>query len=188
MARVKRSFYLRPTLTVAKDLLGKNIVRKIGNRKLKARIVETEAYLGPKDMAAHTFGGKVTKRNKTVFKKGGHIYIYLCYGLHWQLNFVTRKKGVPECILIRAAEPVSKRKIVGKTNGPGKLCRWFGLDKSFDKEDLVNSKRIWLETDGDKIKKSQILSSERIGIEYAKEWARKPWRFYLRNNSFVSRK
>ena len=151
------------------------------------KIVETEAYIGPKDRASHAFGGKITSRNKTEYLEGGHIYIYLCYGMYWQMNITTEKAKKPECVLIRALEPVMITKNKNKeTNGPGKLCRWMKLDKSFDKEDLTKSKRIWLEDQGEKIKKSQIRTAKRIGIDYAGIWAKRPWRFYIKDNPFVS--
>jgi len=184
--RLKKSFFIRPTLTIAKDLLGKYLIRKIGNKKLVGKIVETEAYIGPQDRASHAYGGKITPRNKTEYSEGGHIYIYLCYGIHWQLNITTNLADRPECVLIRALEPVEKTKNLA--NGPGKLCRWMKLNKSFNGEDLVKSKRIWLEDRGIKIKKSDVVATTRIGIKYAGSWARKPWRFYLRDNPFVSAK
>lgn len=197
MRRLKRKFYTRETLEVSKDLLGKFLVRKEGGRKLIGKIVETEAYIGPNDKASHSFGNKVTERNKFTYFKGGFVYIYLCYGMYWQFNVTTSKKGNPECVLIRALEPVKgidieegtekrKLKFLRKNcSGPGRLSRWMGLDKSFNGEDLVNSKRIWIE-EGDKIKKSQIGFSKRIGIDYADEWAEKQWRFYIKKNPFVS--
>jgi len=218
--RLSRKFYTRPTLTVAKDLLGKYLVRKIGKKKLIGKIVETEAYIGPEDRASHSFGGKITERCKTEYLIGGHIYIYLCYGMYWMMNITTEKAGRPECVLIRALEPVitnihesttnftnrHSRKFVPKfveirdlANGPGKLCNWLKLNKSFDKEDLTKSKRIWLEDPaperarygagrGIKIKKSDIVAKKRIGIDYAGSWAKKPWRFYIKDNPFVSKK
>jgi len=191
--RISREFYMKPTLTMAKDLLGKYLVRKIGNKELAGKIVETEAYIGPKDKAAHTYGGRITERNKTVYLEGGHAYIYLCYGINWMLNLTSRKEGVPECILIRALEPVlesykNPRQFKSLTNGPGKLCRWLKLDKSFDKEDLVKSKKFWLEDRKEGVKKTQIVTAKRIGIDYAGAWAKKPWRFYISENLFVSRK
>ncbi|MCD6115309.1 DNA-3-methyladenine glycosylase [bacterium] len=199
--RLKREFYTRDTLLVAKELLGKYIVRKIGERFLVGKIVETEAYIGPKDKASHSYQWKVTKRNLAEFLEGGHIYIYLCYGMYWQLNITTSKIGTPECVLIRAIEPInkfkiknaklkisvnnSKFKIKNLTNGPGKLCKWIKLDKSFYGEDLVTSKRIWLEK-GEKILASKIVATKRIGIDYAGPWKHKPWRFYIKNNPFVS--
>ena len=194
--RLPRKFYTRSTLTVAKELLGKYLVRpirprpfsekdgangvkKIVTKKMIGKIVETEAYIGPEDKASHAYQGKITPRNKTEYLEGGHIYIYLCYGMYWQLNITTAKAGQPECVLIRALES-------SEATGPGKLCRWLKLDKSFDGEDLVKSKRIWLEDREERIKKSQIIATERIGIDYAGKWAKKPWRFYIKNNPFVS--
>ena len=103
-----------------------------------------------------------------------------CYGINWMLNITTSVSGNPEAVLIRAIESE------GETSGPGKLCKWLGLDKSFDKEDLVSSERLFLEDRG--IKKSPIVSSRRIGIDYAGSWAKKPYRFYIKDNPFVSRK
>jgi DNA-3-methyladenine glycosylase len=191
--RVSRNFYNQPTLTVAKKLLGKYLVRKVGRKTLAGKIVETEAYIGPKDKAAHTYGGKITERNKTVYLDGGHTYIYLCYGINWMLNLTTRGEGIPECVLIRALEPcLGNYQYPGEykhlTNGPGKLCRWLKLDRSLNEEDLIRSKEFWLEDRGGEIKKSQIVTGKRIGIDYAGVWADKPWRFYLKDNLFVSRK
>ena len=209
--RLKREFYTRDTLLVAKELLGKYIVRKIGERFLVGKIVETEAYIGPKDKASHSYQWKVTKRNLAEFLEGGHIYIYLCYGMYWQLNITTSKIGTPECVLIRAIEPLqncklqisnckieiepclqvtpnhrqTKLRVKNLTDGPGKLCKWLKLDKSLYGEDLVTSKRIWLEK-GEKILASKIVATKRIGIDYAGPWKHKPWRFYIKDNPFVS--
>lgn len=175
--RLPREFYSRKTLVVAKDLLGKYLVRRYRGKILKGKIVETEAYIGPEDRASHAYGGKITPRNKTEYLKGGRIYIYLCYGMYWQLNITTEKAGKPECILIRALEPLLKRgkkNIKDLANGLGKLCRWMDLNKSFDGEDLTKSKRIWLEDQGKEIKKAQIIATTRIGIDYAGEWAKTP--------------
>ncbi len=178
--KLSRKFYTRPTLKVAKELLGKYLVRKLGSRKLVGKIVETEAYIGPEDRASHSFGGKVTERCKTEYLEGGHIYIYLCYGMYWQLNITTSLAGKPECVLIRALEhPLA--------TGPGKLCNYLKLNKSFDGEDLTKSKRIWIENRGERVKRQQVIATKRIGIDYAGLWAKKPWRFYLKNNSFVSK-
>jgi DNA-3-methyladenine glycosylase len=193
--RLGRKFFQRPTLKVAKELLGKYLVRKIGKKVIAGKIVETEAYIGPKDKASHAYGGKVTKRNQAEYLKGGHIYIYLVYGMYWQLNITTNQEGRPECVLIRALEPVEgiegiknyELGIRNLANGPGKLCRWLKLDRSFYGEDLCKSKRIWLEDRGVNLKKSQIVKAKRIGIDYAEEWAEKLWRFYLKGSEFVSR-
>jgi len=189
MKRLKRSFFVRPTLKVARELLGKFLVRKIKKEKLLGKIVETEAYIGPEDKASHASGGRITKRCQIVYSNGGRVYIYLCYGIHWMLNIVTAPKDKPECVLIRALESLGKEKKLKKiASGPGKLCNWLNLDKSFYGEDLAKSKRIWLEDKGVKIKKSQIISAERIGIDYAGAWANRLWRFYIKDNNFVSRK
>lgn len=222
--RLPRKFYTRPTLIVAKELLGKylarpirnyrisNGVKKIVTKKLVGKIVETEAYIGPKDRASHAYGGKITERCKTEYLIGGHIYIYLCYGMYWQLNITTEKAGKPECVLIRALEPIpqlckpklntTSPGLVKLARGPGKLCQWLKLNGIFNEEDLVTSKRIWLaasipsrraspkrrEDHGEKIRKPQIVATKRIGIDYAGIWAQKPWRLYLKGNPFVSRK
>lgn len=186
--RLLRSFYTGPTLRVAKELLGKILVRKIGRRKIFGRIVETEAYMGPQDKASHSYKGKITPRNRAEYMIGGHIYIYLVYGMYWQLNISTNREGKPECVLIRALEPVDKRKKLRIVpNGPGKLCQYLKLDKSFYGEDLTKSKRIWF-LNNRRVKDSEIVTSTRIGIDYAGEWAKKPWRFYIKDNPFVSKK
>ncbi len=187
MKKLPRQFYTRGTLLIAEELLGKYLVRRIGKKKLIGKIVETEAYIGPKDRASHAYGGKITPRNKTKYLEGGRIYIYLCYGMHWQLNIVTSVLGKPECVLIRALEPVSK--IENLANGPGKLCRWMKLDKSFDGEILIKSRRIWLENPAPgKVNKFKIVKAKRIGIDYAGTWKDKLWRFYIKDNPFISRK
>jgi len=177
--KLDRSFYIRPTLKVAKELLGKYIVRRIGRKEVAGKIIETEAYIGPKDKASHAYQGKITPRNKAEYLIGGHIYIYLVYGMYWQLNISTYREGKPECVLIRAIEVPGVDKNL--TNGPGKLCRFLKLDKSFYGEDLTKSKRIWLEDRGEKIKTSQILATARIGIDYAGPyWSKRKWRFVLK--------
>ena len=224
MRRLARSFFAKPTLWVAKAILGKYLVRQIRLTKdklLVGRIVETEAYIGPEDRASHAYKGKLTPRNRAEWMIGGHIYIYLVYGMYWQFNISTGPEGSPECVLIRALEPITtngheyvtnytnKNKIsdirgeisehswLKVANGPGKLCRWLKLDKSFYGEDVTKSKRIWL-IKGTKIGKGspygrslegrQIAKGPRIGIDYAGPiWAKKPWRFYLKNNPYVSR-
>ena len=183
--RLSRNFYTQPTLKVAKQMLGKYLIHRTKKGKLVGKIVETEAYIGPGDKASHAFGNKITKRNKAEWLIGGHIYIYLVYGMYWQLNISTGKEGRPECVLIRALEPLSK--IKNLANGPGKLCRWMKLNKSFYGLDVVTSKKIYL-TEGESVKPNQIVASRRIGIDYAQEWAHKPWRFYIKDNKFVSKR
>lgn len=181
MAKVKkltRKFYTRATLNVANALLGKYIIRKIGKKKLIGKIIETEAYIGPQDRASHAFGGKITPRNKAEYLIGGHIYIYLVYGMYWQMNVSTSKEGEPECVLIRAVEPEEDK--ISLANGPGKFCRCFKLDKSFYGEDVTKSKRIWLEDRG--FKPQKILATKRIGIDYAGPyWSKRKWRFLIKD-------
>jgi len=204
--RLTRNFYIQPTLKVAKEFLDKYIVRKIGKKKLVGKIIETEAYIGPQDRASHAFGGKRTPRNRAEYMVGGHIYIYLVYGMYWQLNISTYLSGKPECVLIRAIEPVlydSKNpksqlpisnkisnpkirisKLFKIANGPGKVCRYLKLDKSFYGEDLTKSKRIWLEEGSERVKPSQIIATKRIGIDYAGPyWSKKKLRFLIRDYS-----
>jgi DNA-3-methyladenine glycosylase len=173
--RLGRTFFTQPTLKVAKELLGEYLVRKIGRKKLCGKIIETEAYIGPQDKASHAFGGKKTERNRAEYLIGGHVYIYLVYGMYWQLNISSGQAGKPECVLIRALDR-------GKaTSGPGKLCRYLNLDKSFYGEDLTRSKRVWLESRGAETKKRKIIATPRIGIDYAGPyWANKKWRFLLK--------
>jgi len=179
--KLGRSFYTQATLKIAKELLGKYIIRKIGKKKLIGKIIETEAYIGPQDKAAHTYKGKLTKRNQIEYLIGGYIYIYLVYGMYWQMNITTNEKGKPECVLIRALD----LNLGNLASGPGKLCQYLKLDKSFYGEDLVNSKRIWLEDrEKIKIKSSQIIATKRIGIDYAGlYWSRRKWRFYLKSKT-----
>lgn len=205
--KLQQKFFTKPTLWVAKNLLGKYIVRIYKNKKIIGKIVETEAYIGPKDKASHAYipphlrknlKQKITLRNKAEFLKGGHIYIYLVYGMHWQLNISTYKNDYPECVLIRAVEPIiannSLRNYKAITNirklsnGPGKLCNYLKLDKSFYAEDLCHSKRIWIEDWGIKLKPPEIKKGPRIGIDYAGPyWSKIHWRFWIKNNPFVSK-
>ncbi len=209
--RLNRSFFLQPTLVVAKKLLGKYLVHKTKKGIISGKIVETEAYIGPQDKASHSFGGKVTPRNLAEYMEGGHIYIYLVYGMYWQLNISTAGQGKGECVLIRALEPaegiepmIGNRynirsekkireirakfvKIRDLANGPGKLCQALELNKKHYGLDTVISKEVWLEDRGQNFKKSDIIASRRIGIDYAEEWAKKPWRFYVKGSPFVSK-
>lgn len=192
--RLSRDFYSQSTLKVAQQLLGCYLIRELAQKKLKGKIVETEAYCGPEDKASHVYGGKKTERNKVVFGRAGLVYIYLCYGIHWQLN-ITSDGEKPECILIRAVQPIKTDGDYSVANGPGKLTKWMKLDKDFYGEDLTKSDRLWIEGEINPapskkkwcgVKKSQIAASERIGIDYAGQWAKKPWRFYIKDNRFVS--
>lgn len=197
MKKLPRKFYEREdTLQIAQDLLGKILVVPDRNgKRISGKIVELEAYLGEEDKAAHAYKNRRTKRTEILFGKGGFTYIFLIYGIYNQLNFAVRKKGIPHCILIRGIEPLegieTMRKRRGKmsdknlTSGPGKLCIAFDIDRTFYGEDLLR-KRIWVE-EGREISKNRIVKGKRIGIDYAEEYAEKPWRFWVKQNPFVSR-
>jgi len=209
MGKLGRSFFVGSSLNVARKMLGKYIVHMDNGVKLSGRIVETESYVGPEDKASHSYNWKRTRRNRVEYLIGGHIYIYLVYGMYWQLNMTTGKEGMPQCVLIRAVEPVEgieemmrRRKVspagnrtsktsslvLNLTSGPGKLCQALGFDKSHYGFDVTRSPEVWLEDRGEKIPGRDIVQTERIGIDYAGEWARKPWRFYVKSSPFVSRK
>jgi DNA-3-methyladenine glycosylase len=189
--KLRREFYNRPTLKVAKELLGKYLIVNKDGRKLSGKIVETEAYRGPYDPASHAYGG-MTPRNKIMFGEAGHAYVYFTYGMYYCLNVITERKGFPAGVLIRALEPKDgieimkkkrkKEKIENLTNGPGKLCQALGIDKSLYGADLVG-KTIYIEDRGEPTGK--IISTNRIGIDEGKE---KKWRFYIKDNRFVSKK
>ena len=159
-------FYNRDTLAVARDLLGRHIVRRAEGRELICRITETEAYIGRSDKACHAYGYKRTKRSETLFSAPGTAYIYLIYGMYWMLNFVTGEKDNPQAVLIRGLETVS---------GPGRVGRKLALNRSFYGEELP-SPRIWLEDAQEQV---QYKTTPRIGVDYAGEWAKKEWRFVL---------
>lgn len=196
--KLDRDFYLRnDTIQIAKDLLGKLVVVPTStNERVSAMIVETEAYLGAIDKAAHSYRNRRTKRTETMFAVGGTVYIFFIYGMYFQFNVVVGEIDQPHAILIRAVEPVENCEIMyerrGKmpeknlTSGPGKLCIALGIDKSFNNEDLLG-KKIWLE-DYKKIPSKKIASGKRVGIDYAEEFAEKPWRFWIEDNAFVSKK
>lgn len=157
---------------VAKELLGQTLV--FGERRV--RIVETEAYIGPADLAAHSAGGRRTARNEVMYGEAGHAYVYFIYGMYFCLNLVTEEVGVPAAVLIRAGEPRAK--------GPGVLCREMGLSREQNGLDLTGSE-LWVEV-GPPVAEP-IVETTRIGVDYAGEWAAKPWRFYLEGNRWVSR-
>lgn len=182
--KLNRQFFSDSALIVAKEILGKYIVRVWRGRKIIGKIVEVEAYYTARDRASHAFGGKVTKRNQAEYLVGGHVYIYLVYGMHWQFNISTGPTGHPECLLVRAVEPVQGF-ADREGSGPGKFCRVFKLDKSFYGEDLTKSKRLWLEDNPERVK---IKRGPRIGIDYAGPyWSKIPWRYYVKGNPYVSR-
>ncbi|HEX7956542.1 MAG TPA: DNA-3-methyladenine glycosylase [Pyrinomonadaceae bacterium] len=199
-AKLERDFYTRAdTLAVARELLGKRLVVPAeGGARVSGRVVETEAYLGVEDRAAHSYGGRRTRRTETMYAVGGTAYVFFVYGMHHQFNVVAGPAGRPHAILVRAVEPeegielMKERRPVKKerdlTSGPGKLCRALGLDLSFDGADLTTGRRVWLEEGGVRFGPEDIAAGPRIGVDYAGEDALKPWRFWVRGNEYVSRK
>ncbi len=187
--KLTRAFYDRPTLQVARGLLGKYLVLRKNGRLLSGRIVETEAYIGLRDPASHAFKG-MTPRNEVMFGESGHAYVYLTYGMHHCLNLVTERKGYPAAVLIRALEPVDGvewmierrggRKLTDLTNGPAKLCQAFGIDRGMNGADLCGHS-IYVQDRGGPV--GRVGRSSRIGISEGKE---KLWRFFVDENQFLS--
>ena len=196
--KLERNFYKRNLLTVAKGLLGKTLVKINGKKSFMGKIIEVEAYHGDFDQAAHSFGG-ITKRNEIMFGEGGYFYVYFTYGNHHCCNVVTGKKGQGTAVLIRAVEPLlgiddmiknrfgrklkNGKEIFNLTSGPGKVCQAFGIDRSHSGIDLTGQKIFIL--DGKRIPKNEIGVSKRIGITKSTEL---PWRFFIKNNPYLSRK
>ncbi len=173
------SFYRRNTLDVARDLLGKKLVIATSVGVRAGLIVETEAYRGIEDKACHGSWRKKTSC-LNLWGDGGILYVYLTYGIHWMLNVVTEDDTLPSAVLIRALEPLSG--IARPTNGPGRLTKALGINKTFDGKSLASDELfITFGIDG-----FTITQSARIGVGYAEEWSRKPWRFYISGNSYVS--
>jgi len=181
---------------VAKNLLGKLLCTNFEGFIVKGKIVETEAYSGDNDKACHANNQRLTKRNRVMFAAGGHAYVYLCYGIHHLFNVVTNLEGKADAVLIRALEPIEgietmlnrrKMKKIEKrlTGGPGVLSQAMGI-KTIHYGTSLNSNSIGIE-DAPEIPSEHIVSSTRIGVEYADEDAQKPWRFYIKENSWVSR-
>ena len=163
--RLNAADYRRDAVSLAPLLLGKYLCRKTGRNIVKLRIMETESYYGEKDTACHAHKGK-TERTRIMYLEGGHAYIYLCYGIHWLLNIVSGRKDFPEAVLIRGVEGF---------NGPGKLTKALSIDKSLNGENLVESKRLWIEDYGEQ---PAYKALKRIGIDYASEEDKnRLWRF-----------
>src|SRR2546430_7580062 len=198
MKRLPREFYARSeVLEVARDLLGNELVVRNRNRsRVAGIIVETEAYRGPEDRASHAYKARRTRRTDTMYGIGGTAYVYFVYGMYHQFNVVTNVRDAPHAVLVRALEPVEgiarmRRRRPGQadhdlTNGPGKLCVALGISRSLDGADLLGP-RVWLEEGRREVRAPQIAVGPRVGIDYAQEWADKPWRFWLKGNPYVSR-
>ena len=197
---LESNFFKRDTVEVAKNLLGKKIIRNISGNFFCAKIVETEAYLGLEDKACHSYGGNITKRNEILYKEGGTIYVYLIYGMYNLLNIVTKNENDPEAVLIRAVEPIENIDAMavnrfGKiykdlssyqkknlTNGPGKLTMAMGIDRALNGK-ILSQDYLYIE-EGEDVR--NIIETKRIGIDYAGEDANLPLRFYIEDNPYVS--
>lgn len=177
-----RTFYERPTEEVARNLLGKVLLRDDGGKRLAGRIVEVEAYLGVHDLACHSARGK-TSRTEVMFGPGGRAYVYMIYGMYHCLNVVTEPEGSPCAVLIRALEPLGD--LPGSVSGPGRLCRTLSIDRSLTGHDLSQSPLTLLNIPS-LPPLFRISRSPRIGVGYAGEWADKPLRFFIDGNPWVS--
>ena len=198
MQKIPQSFYLRnDVVKIAKELLGKILVTNWDNEYTSGRIVEAEAYAGEIDKASHASKGK-TKRTSVIFEEGGTAYVYLCYGIHEMFNIVTNKNGIAHAILIRAVEPMegidimlrrTGKKIFNETltRGPGNVGKAFGFHRSQCGLSL-QSDELYIADDGYKIDKKLIVTSPRIGVDYAGEDALLDYRLYIKGNKFVSGK
>jgi DNA-3-methyladenine glycosylase len=192
------AFYRRPAEEVARDLLGRYLVRELDGERLVLRLVEAEAYLGAPDRASHAWAGRRTPRNESLYLPGGHAYVYFIYGMHWCLNAVTGRAGVGSAVLLRAGEPVAGEGKMGElrgrvrpprpgdlAGGPGKLCRALAVDRAFDGARLSRGElRI---TAGEPAEPGEVAAGPRVGVDYAGEAAAWPLRFAIRGNPHVSR-
>lgn len=182
MQKLPRSFYDRDTVLVARELLGKLLVHRSGGTERIGKIVEVEAYLGEHDLAAHSSKG-LTERTKIMFGPPGHAYVYLIYGMHHCMNVVTERDGHASAVLLRALEPVEN--IIERTQGPGLLCRALGIDRRLNGYDLLSDD--FFIAMPDMAETFSIVKGPRIGVEYAKHWAKRHLRFYIKGNPYVSR-
>lgn len=188
-------FFERPTLEVARELLGKYFVVKRSGGILSGKIVETEAYIGEDDLACHASKGR-TPRTETLYAKAGSLYVYMVYGMHHCLNVVTERVNFPSAVLIRAIEPCEGIALMQKrrgtkslhnlASGPGKLCEAFGITVKVNGKTMRES-GLWIEDRGERTRPADIAQSSRIGVDYAGKYSTYPWRFYVKKSSFISR-
>ena len=192
--KLSRSFYEQPTIDVAKQLLGKFLIHRHTDATLVGRIVETEAYLGPQDLACHAAKGR-TRRTEVMFGAAGHAYVYFIYGFYNMLNLVTEAEDYPAAVLIRAVQPIRGVELMKQqrksdrlhnlASGPGKLCQAFAIDRSHNGADVCG-KTLYLEDRGEPTPKFD--ATPRIGVDYAGAWRDKPLRFVVRDSKFVSKR
>ncbi len=198
-SRILRSFYRHDAVSVARGLLGQRLVSYIDKKRTAGVIVETEAYLGAEDKAAHTYGNRRTARNETIWGDGGHMYVYFVYGMHHCANVVAGVTGDPAAVLLRALEPedgldvmfarrAAAARPVDLCSGPGKLCQALGITRTLDGTDLAGSDAVGIERLRQRaMSAKQIASGPRIGVAYSQEWQHEPLRFWVRGNPHVSR-
>lgn len=196
---ITKDYYQNPDiLFLAKDLLGKFLHTNLDGQHCIGKIVETEAYKAPEDKASHAYQNLRTKRTDIMFSKGGHAYVYLCYGIHSMVNVVSGPNNQAHAILIRAIEPIknieimkqrvkTKKKDILLGSGPGNVCKAMGIHTKHNGQELYKNENLWIEDYEEPIANKNIIKSPRVGIAYAKEWATKPWRFYIKNNQSVSK-
>lgn len=194
--QLPKIFFERDTHAVAKDLLGKLLVRTINTKHIIGRITEVESYVGENDKACHAAKGK-TKRNEVMFGHAGHAYVYLIYGMYNCFNVVTEEIDFPAAVLIRSLEPVSGLALMQKhrggikdkkkfTTGPGRLCQALAIDRTVNGNDLINPDELFVADDGFQVATSAIATSPRVGVAYAGDHANLPWRYYLKDSDFIS--
>ena len=190
-------FQNQDVLFLAKDLLGKVLYTQIDGEISAGIIVETEAYFGVQDKASHAYGGRRTNRTETLYSQGGISYVYLCYGIHNLFNIVSSVEGEPHAVLIRAIEPlvgidiIEARRNMPATkaaisSGPGSAAKALGIDRSFNEKDLTGEE-IWVEDHGIRYPDDAIAALPRVGVAYAQEDALLPWRFFVKDNKYVSK-
>ncbi|MEC3875122.1 DNA-3-methyladenine glycosylase [Chryseobacterium salviniae] len=199
MTKLKPEYYQNPdVIFLARNLLGKILFTKKNGEITAGIITETEAYFGEEDKASHAYGGKRTLRTEAMFQTGGFSYIYLCYGIHHLFNIVVSGENDPKSVLVRAVEPFEglsfiesrrNRPASDKTisSGPGSVCKALGIDMTFNQKPLTGEE-IWIEESGLEYSPGEIVSTPRIGVAYAGEHALLPLRFYIKNNSYISKK
>lgn len=190
-----RNFYRRPPVDVARDLLGRTLVRKTKDGRVSGVIVETEAYLGIPDRAAHTYGGRRTARTASMWADGGTVYVYFTYGMHHCANVVAGRDGDPVAVLLRALAPQEgiplmqrrRGKNVDLCTGPARLCQALAIDRTLDGEDLVSGDEIFVEEGPVDVAAAKIARAPRVGVGYAGAWARRLLRYYVKGDPNVSR-
>uniref|UniRef100_A0A8C8ZJR2 DNA-3-methyladenine glycosylase n=1 Tax=Prolemur simus TaxID=1328070 RepID=A0A8C8ZJR2_PROSS len=204
LTRLGSEFFDQPAVPLARAFLGQVLVRRLANgTELRGRVVETEAYLGPEDEAAHSRGGRQTPRNRGMFMKPGTLYVYIIYGMYFCMNISSRGDGA--CVLLRALEPLGGLETMRQLrttlrkgtacralkdrelcSGPSKLCQALAIDKSFDQRDLAQDEAMWLERGPPGPREPAVVATARVGVGYSGEWAQKPLRFYIQGSPWVS--